>query len=125
MRYQNERAAELQQAFLQNIERWDVEVVGGFIEQKDIGGLQHELSNQDSCTFAARKPAYRVIQLLAFKQKLCRPRSYLGHPVLIYNGIAFGRQSAAQSYIRFEFATLIEIHNTQPVGAVNLSAGRR
>ncbi len=61
MRYQDERAAKLQQAFLQNVQCRDVEIVGGFIEQENVGGLQHELSDQHSRPFAARKPAYRLI----------------------------------------------------------------
>src|ERR1039458_4829260 len=111
MRNQDERATKLQQTFLQDVQRRDVKVVGGLIEQENVGRLQHELSDQDSRPFAAREPPYRLIKLLPREQELCCPRGNVDQAVLIHHGIAFRSQSTAQSYIGIQFTTLVEIHN--------------
>src|ERR1700724_2229162 len=112
MRNQDERSAKLQQTFLQNIERRNVEVVRGFIEQQKIGRLQHELGDQDSRPLAARKFSHRLIQLLPGKQELRRPRSYVDHSVLVNDRIAFRCQRTPQGYVGIEFAGLIEIDDS-------------
>jgi hypothetical protein len=71
VRYQHQRAGKIDQAFFQNFQRRNVEVVGGFVEQENVGGLEHELRDQDARAFASGKAADGLAELLAGKQESC------------------------------------------------------
>src|SRR5580704_7367183 len=73
MRHQDERTAKFQKAFFKYVEGRNVEIVSGLIEHENVGGLKHELRNQDSRPFAAGKLADGLIELLPRKQEFCRP----------------------------------------------------
>ena len=124
VRDQHQRAAIFEQAFFEYLEGRNVEIVGGLIEQKHIGGLKHELRDQHARPFASGEAADGLIELLAGEQESCRPRRDVNHAVLIDHGIAVRSQRAAQSYIRIELASLIEVHDSQPVGSANFSSSR-
>src|ERR1700694_135015 len=124
MRHQHERAGEFDQAFFQNFERVNVEVVSRFVEQENVGGLKHELCDQNAGAFASGKAAYGLAKLLAGKQESCRPSGYVNYAIAIHDGIAVRREGAAQSYVGIERARLVEVDDAQPVGAANLATGR-
>ena len=60
MRDENQRAGKFEQAFFQNFEGGNIEVVGRLVEQKQIRRLQHELSDQDAGALAAGKTVRRA-----------------------------------------------------------------
>src|SRR5260370_19544418 len=123
MRDQHERAGEINQAFFQDFERRNVEVVGGLVEQKNVGGLEHELRDQDARAFASGKPPDRLAELLAGKKESRRPSGHVNYAISIHNRIAVRCESAAQSYVGIERAGLVEVDDAQPVGAAHLAPG--
>ena len=95
MRNQHQRSAIFEQAFFEYVEGWNIEIVGGLIEEKHICGLKHELRDQYARPFASGKPANGLIELLACKQESCRPRCHVNDAVLINHRIAARCQSTA------------------------------
>ena len=83
MRNQDERTTEFEQALFEDFEGGDVEVVGGFIEQKNVGRLQHELSYQHAGAFASRKPLDGLVQLFGAEQEFGGPRCDVNDAILI------------------------------------------
>ena len=55
-------ASKLQEAFFEYLQSWNVQVIRGLVEQKNICGLQHELSDKDTRTLAARESADKLIE---------------------------------------------------------------
>ena len=53
MAHQHEGAGELEQGLLENIERRDVEVVGGLIEDEQVGRLEHHPGEDDPGALAS------------------------------------------------------------------------
>src|ERR1700738_2583247 len=113
MRDQDERAGKIDQAFFQNFQGRNVEVVRRFVEQENVGGLEHELRDQDAGAFASRKPSNGLTELLTGKQEARRPSGYVNYVIAIHDRIA----------IRRERARLVEVHDAQPIGAANLTTG--
>src|SRR5215471_11276184 len=66
-------SSKFQEAFFEHLQSRNVQIVRGLVEQKNICGLQHELSDKDTRPLAAREPADRLIEGLARKEKTCRP----------------------------------------------------
>src|ERR1019366_2266534 len=98
MRHQNERTGEVDQAFFQNLQGRNVEVVGGFVEQENVGGLEHELRDQDAGAFASGKAAYGLAELLAGEEESRRPSGDVNYAIAIDDGIAVGCERAAPSH---------------------------
>ncbi|CAM2159478.1 hypothetical protein PT2222_50316 [Paraburkholderia tropica] len=55
VRHQNERAFELRERHGQGVTRFEVEVVGRFVEQQQIGLLPDDEREREACFFTARK----------------------------------------------------------------------
>ena len=89
---QNHGAGEFSQTFLQDFQSRDIQVIGRFIEQQEIGRLEHELRDSDARLFAAGKVANRDIKLLGPKKKLLRPGRDMQLAVAVGNGIAVGTE---------------------------------
>ena len=96
MGYEHERSAKLKQAFLENLEGWNVEIVGRLIEQEYVSRLKHQLGNQNARPLAARKTLDRLIELLAGKQESRCPGRHVNNAILVNYRIAVRRQSASQ-----------------------------
>ncbi len=94
MRDQDERTAEFEQALFEDFQGGDVEVVGGLIQQKNVGRLQHELSNQHTGAFASGKPLDGLVELFAAKQEFGGPGCNVNDAILIDNRIPFGSERA-------------------------------
>ena len=87
---------ELGQAVLQHLERRDVEVVGGLVEDQQVGGLAHQPRDQDAGLLAAGEAADRQLELLGPEQEALGPRGHVDAAALVDDGVALGRQRAAQ-----------------------------
>ncbi len=124
MRYQHQRSGEIDQAFFQDFQRRNVEVVGRFVEQKNVSRLKHKLRDQHARPFASGKTSDRLAELLARKQESCGPSSDVNDTIAIDNGIAVGRERASQSHIGIERASLVEVNDAQPISAANLASSR-
>ena len=53
MRHDDQRAGEIEQEILQPVDRFDVEVVGGLVEQEDVRLAEERLREQDLDLVAA------------------------------------------------------------------------
>ena len=59
---EHQRSAILEQTFLQDFQRGNVEIVRRLVEKQHIRGLQHQLSDQDARAFTAGKSPNALIQ---------------------------------------------------------------
>src|SRR5215470_10147877 len=116
MRHENERTAKFEQAFFQDFESRNVEIVGWLVEQQNIGGLQHELGDEDASAFAAGKAADRTVEILTGKKKTRSPSGYVDNALLINDRVAVRRESAPERGVRIEVAILVEIDHTKICG---------
>jgi hypothetical protein len=44
---QDQGAGKFGQTFLEHVQGRNVQIVGGFVEQEDVGGLEHQPGNED------------------------------------------------------------------------------
>ena len=118
---EHEPACELGQAVLQDLEGRDVEVVGGLVEDQEIGGLAHEAGDEDAGLLAAGQPAHRHLQLLGPEQEALGPRRDVDAPPLEDDRIALGGEGPAERLVGVEaHAVLLEPDDAQAVGALDL-----
>ena len=115
VRDKDQRAAILEQAFFQDFQRGNVEIVGGLVEKQHIGGLKHELSNQDASAFTAGKPADALVQRFTGEEETRSPRRDMNHLVLITHRIAVGSERATQRNVGVQLAILVEIDDAEIV----------
>ena len=66
---EDESARKFEERLLEDFERGDVEVVGGLVEDKDVGGLQHEAGDEDAGALAAAEPLDGLVELLAGEEE--------------------------------------------------------
>ena len=83
MRNENESAGKFQQALLENFQGRDVQIVRGFIQQQDVRGLQHQLSDQDASSLAAGQSSDGLVERIAGKQKTRRPGCNMDCAILV------------------------------------------
>ena len=87
---------ELEQALLEHLERRDVEVVRGLVEQQQVGRLEHQPGEHHARLLAAREPAHRRLELLRAEQEALRPAGDVDAAALEDHRVAVrGRASAA------------------------------
>jgi hypothetical protein len=96
VRDQDQSAAKFEQAFFEDFEGGDVEVVGGLVEQKNVGGLQHELSDEHAGAFASGEPFDGLIELFAGEEEFGGPRCDVNDAILIDDRVSFRSEGAAQ-----------------------------
>ena len=63
--HQHQRAAKFEQALFEDLERGDVEIVCGLVQQQEIGGLQHQLCDEDASPLASGEVCDGLVELLA------------------------------------------------------------
>ena len=118
--HQHEPALELGERVLEHLERRDVQVVGGLVEDEQVGGLAHEARDQDARLLAAREPADRHLELLGPEQKALGPRGDVDGAALPGEGVALGGEGAAEGLVRIEAgAVLAKAHEAEAVGALD------
>ena len=66
---QKDRAVVIVQEFLQQIKRFDVQIVGRFVQHQKIAFPRHQFGEQQARLFPTRKGAHRCACLGVFKQK--------------------------------------------------------
>ena len=116
---QDERALELEESFFEDLQGGNVEVVGGLVEQEDIGGLEHEARDQDAGALSATEAADGLIELLGGEEKTVSPGRDVNHTVLEDDGIGVRRQGAAQGKRRIELALLLKVNDLEMIGGAN------
>ena len=70
---EDERAGEFEEIVFQDFERGDVEVVGGLVEEQDVGGLEHEPGDEDAGALAAGEVADGLVELFAGEEETRGP----------------------------------------------------
>ena len=63
---EDERALEFEEGFFEDFQGGDVEVVGGLVEQEDVGGLKHEAGDEDAGALSATEAADGLVELLGW-----------------------------------------------------------
>ena len=92
--HQDERAWKFQQAIFQHVERRDIQIVGRFVEKKQVGRLQHESRDQQSGLLSTGQPGDRQIELFGPKKKPLGPGHEMHRAILIDHGISRRSQGA-------------------------------
>src|SRR5215472_12051604 len=92
MRDEDERAAKFEQALFENFQSGNVEVVGWLIQQENVGGLQHELSDQHTSPFASGKSLNWLAELFTREQEFRSPRCDVNDAILVNDCVAFRSQ---------------------------------
>ena len=69
MRHQHQRAGKLEQAFFEDLESGDVEIVGGLVEQENVGRLEHELRDENAGALASGEAADGLVSCSPVKRK--------------------------------------------------------
>ncbi len=115
---QHQGAGEIGEAVFEDFEGGNVEVVGGLVEQQDVGGLQHEAGDQDARLLAAGEAGHGTVQLPGIEEKTLGPSGDVDGPVLEDDGIAVSAEPLSERLLAIQlFARLIEVDDAQRAGA--------
>ena len=127
MGHQHERAGEIGEAVFEDFEGGDVEIVGGLVEQEDVGGLQHQAGDEDARLLAAGEAGHGAVQLAGIEEEALGPSGDVDGTVLEDDGIAVRAESLAEGLLAIElFARLVEVDDAQRGGAFDgAGIGRR
>jgi hypothetical protein len=106
---EDERAGVFEQALFEDLEGGDVEVVGGLVEQEDVGGFEHEFGDEDAGALAAAEPFDGLVELLAGEEEFGGVAGDVDDPALIDDGVGVGRERAAEGDAFVELAGLGEV----------------
>ncbi len=118
MSHQGNRAGKLREAFLQRLKRRNIEVVGGFVQYEEIGGAEHELSDQHPCLLAAGKKGDLPAQLFAAETKSFRPGGNMHVASPVTDGVSLGAKSVPEGQIFLQLTSaLVEPDDAQAVRA--------
>ena len=93
---EDERALEFEQSFFEDLEGGNVEVVGGLVEEEDVGGLKHEAGDEDAGALASAEAADGLVELLGGEEKTVGPGGDVDDAVLKDDGIGVRGEGAAQ-----------------------------
>src|SRR5438876_423134 len=122
----HEAAFEFCEAVFQDLQRRDVEVVRGLVEDQQVGGLAHQARDEDPRLLAARQPAHRHLELLGTEEKAFGPRGDVDGAALEGDGVAVGREGAPQRLLGVEAGpVLLEAHEAEALGVLDLAGIRR
>ncbi len=105
---------------LEDLEGRDVEIVGGLVEQEDVGGLEHEAGDEDAGLLAAGEAGDGAIELAGIEEKALGPAGDVNGEVLEDDVVAVGAESLAERLILVELlAGLVEVDHAEGGGAVD------
>src|SRR5579871_1053451 len=125
MRNQYECAGELQKALLQDLERRDVEVISGLVEQKQVGGLEHESRHEHARLLAAGKAGDGAIELAGIEEEAARPTGDVDRAIAEDDEIAMRAESFAESLVGIQMLSgLVEVHHAEIGGEFHASGIR-
>ena len=110
---EHERARELEQALLQDLEGGDVEVVGRLVEEQHVGRLEHQPRHEHARPLPAGEPSHRRLQLLGAEEEALGPARDVHRAALDDHAVARGGQRPRQRHVGVEAAVLIEDHDAQ------------
>jgi hypothetical protein len=114
---QDQGPGEFLQAVLQDIERRDIQVVGWFVKQQNIGGLSHQAGDQDTGLLAAGELTDRGFQLIGAKEEFFGPGDHMQGSPLVDDGIAIRCEGPSQGYFRIDLLSpLVKTDNTDGFG---------
>ena len=116
--HQHQRAGELHQAVFQDFQRRDVKIVGRFVEQQNVGRLQHQPGNHHAGLLPAGEAAHRNVKLLGAEHKTGGPSGDVDGAFAEYDDV-MRRQGFAQGdrWVQLR-AVLIEVDHADVVGAL-------
>ena len=114
VRHEHERARELEQALLEHLERGDVEVVRGLVEQQQVGRLEDEPGEHRARLLAAGEPAHGRLELLGAEQEALRPAGDVDGAAPEDHGVAVRAERPRQRDGGIEArAVLVEDHDLE------------
>jgi len=109
VRNQHQRAGEIFYAVFQYLEGLDVQVVGGLVQEQEVGRLEHQLRYEHAGLLAAGKPAHGEVQLLRAEQEAVRPFVHVDEISLVQNVLAGRAKGFAQRDAQVQLvAVLVE-----------------
>ncbi len=114
---QDERALEFEQGFFEDLEGGNVEVVGGLVEQENVGGLKHEARDEDAGALASAEAADGLVELLGGEEKTVCPGGDVDDAILEDDGVGVRCEGAAQGERGIELALLLEVDDLEMLGA--------
>lgn len=79
---------EFEQTLLQHIQGRNIQIIRRFVENEQVGRLQHELSDQQSRLFAAGQARDRKVELFRSKEEAFRPGGEMDRAALVDDRIA-------------------------------------
>ena len=125
MGHQDQGPGKLIQALFQDIQGRNIQIIGGFVQKKDIRRLPHQRGDEDPGLFSAGKPRNRCFQLIGTKEKTLRPGGHMNRPILIHHGIPVRGQGTAQGLVLIQlFTALIKADNAQVLRRLDGAAVR-
>ena len=113
-------SGELRKAVFEDFQRRNVEIIGRFIEKKQIGRLQHELRDPHTGLLAAGQAADEYVQLFRLEKELLRPGGDVQTAVAIQDRVAVGAERLFQGRLWIESRPpLLKHHCPQALGSGN------
>ena len=116
---EDECAGKLEEVLFEDFERGDVEVVGGLVEEEDVGRLEHELGDEDAGAFAAGEVADGLVELFAGEEEARGPTGDVDDAALVVDAITFRGERTTEGQVFVEVAHLAEVDEAEGFGALD------
>ena len=96
----------------------------GSSSRRRVGGLKHELGDEDAGALAAAEALNGLVELLASEKETRGPAGDVDEAAVVDDRVAFGREGAAQGEGGVDFAKLGEVDGAEHGGAFDGAARR-
>ena len=111
--HEHDGAGELEQCLLEDLQRGNVEVVRGLVEQEHVRRLEHQVRDEHPRLLAAREIADERRELIRFEQEALRPARHVHRLAAVVDRVADGAQRLLEGLRGDECAAvLFERDNT-------------
>ena len=111
MRDEHHGAGEALDGLFEHLERGDVEVVGGFVQHQDVGGLEHHGRNVRAGALAAGEARDGLQELRVLEEELAAPRGDVHGAALEVHLVAERADGVAQQGLRRDVRALLAEHH--------------
>src|SRR5690606_32342940 len=123
---QQQGALVIQQQFFEQFERFEIEVIGRFVEHQQVGGLTEQACQNQPVLFAARQGLDRLTQTLRCKQKVLQIGNHMARVPVDFDVIAPAGKIVDNALFHFQLGPkLIKVSNFEPTANFYVTFIRR
>ena len=92
---------------LKHFERWDIQIVGRFVKEQDVGGVEHEIRDQHASLLTTGEILDVSRELVRFEEESFRPTAHMDHSSGVFHHVADGTECLLERLFRDEGPSML------------------